>query len=178
MEAASYTSSIPWFWYWIYSFLDYITSVDSLLLVVVEAECIVSGDPPASHLLQSVGTVEMKTNEMPDNVLNWAVAKACNFLVVTTYPGNRNKIWIKTQYSFETEVLWNPVALWAQGGPIVDHLVHDGFTIDKGIKGAKVYKAVSDGICIGFGSTVLTAAMRAYVTYTLGYDIEVPEELQ
>lgn len=114
----------------------------------------------------------MKTSELTGAALDWAVAKC---------EGLNTEMWLhaKTlaarQSCAERHVPFNPSTDWAQGGPIIDKMVKDGFELK-----------CHDGKCIAsldtpnrfnYGPTPLIAAMRCYVASKLGDEVEIPDEL-
>jgi hypothetical protein len=110
----------------------------------------------------------MKTNELLDDALNWAVAKclptpkdALGLLDLDVYNG------------------FNPSTDWAQGGPIIERegitVIHIGEDWEDTWQARK-----GDGHWQGYlsgGQTPLIAAMRCYVASTLGVEVDIPEEL-
>lgn len=98
----------------------------------------------------------MKTAELSDAALDWAVTK-CEGFDVDTDGG--------------TWGLWGWATKWEQGGPIIERenicLWTEGYNWE-----AKQY-----GACEQWGDTPLIAAMRCYVASKLGDDIDIPKEL-
>ena len=95
----------------------------------------------------------MKTSELTGAALDWAVAK-CEHGNLYMEPYSTN---------------------WAQGGPIIER---EKITIRfwEGEEYVHAYKWNTEGW--HEGPTPLIAAMRCYVGFKLGDDIEIPEELQ
>ena len=134
----------------------------------------------------------MKTSELTDIALDWAVAEAAGL-----------------EYTFDTYIgsdecdpmplvivngrQWNPGTLWSQGGPIIereqmdvqhypDHWVAHLWanrnwkqTIPSSPGHEKVAPLNS---AFGSGPTLLIAAMRCYVASKLGAEVEIPDELK
>lgn len=111
----------------------------------------------------------MKTAELTDITLDWAVAIAS---------GKRPSMFI-FQQTGKLSPEHNYSTDWAQGGPIMDRenievKHHDVYV-------ASIY--YRDGIgsdeCLfkATGPTMLVAAMRCYVASKLGDEITIPEEL-
>lgn len=98
----------------------------------------------------------MKTSELTDRALDWAVSVA----EMDTEDGNS-----PPPYSTD----------WAQGGPIIER---EAIALTTQLTN-KDWMAVSfHGDIDGFGPTPLIAAMRCYVASKLGDEIEIPEELK
>lgn len=72
-----------------------------------------------------------------------------------------------------------PSTDWAQGGPIIDELIQQGFTHEKADfgMGIKFWRVVDGEPQFARGPTTLIAAMRCYVVSKLGDEVDVPEEL-
>jgi len=121
----------------------------------------------------------MKTSELTDAALNWAVAKC-------VYP---DLVWgssigvhhashqIVIPHLPEPKCYWNPSTDWVQGGPLIER------------KKISVIEEC-DGTWIGsidgctdldmplyqeHGPTPLIAAMRCYVSSKLGDNVDIPE---
>lgn len=108
----------------------------------------------------------MKTSELTDLALDWAVAEAFS-LPIKLNPGHG--FFIKHPDGWEYFV---PSTDWSQGGPIIEReKIHTFFAGGTWI--AEHY--TSDGCFIG--PTPLIAAMRCFVASKLGDEVEIPEEL-
>ena len=96
----------------------------------------------------------MKTSELTDAALDWAVAKC---------EGRKDNDfgWWWDNYKPSTD--------WAQGGPIIER---EKITLDVFEDGVWVASEYQEG------PTPLIAAMRCYVASKLGDEIEIPEELK
>ena len=103
----------------------------------------------------------MKTSELTDAALDWAVAKCeksiNDHFVIQWEQGHRN-------YSSD----------WSQGGPIIER-EHIGITRG-GAYAEHFWKATRNSIN-AYGQTPLVAAMRAYVASKMGDEVEIPKEL-
>ena len=102
--------------------------------------------------------------DLEGEALNWAVAKAQDVLVVP--PEDDECGW---------EHFWKPQPYsteWANGGPIIEH---DRILL-KATGDTWVAYSYGQGH-FAYGPTPLVAAMRCYVTYNLGEEIDIPEEL-
>lgn len=103
--------------------------------------------------------MKIKTSELTGPALDWAVAK-CEW--------NREEgDWRGTyRADYSTD--------WSQGGPIIEREMitvgpakHEGYMAWSWPKGNGFY-----------GDTPLIAAMRRYVSSSLGDEVEIPEELK
>ena len=99
----------------------------------------------------------MKTSELTDAALDWAVGTALK-LPPPLWGGNRCAPFSSN---------------WSQGGPIIEReKIHTFFAAGTWL----AEHAVNQGCFIG--PTPLIAAMRCYVASKLGDDVEIPEELK
>lgn len=102
--------------------------------------------------------MRMKTSELKDIALDWAVAK-CEY----------GKFMDKTWWSdFGHECCYSTD--WAYGGPIIEREIFN--LSDDGAQ----WIAESHN-CMGYGPTALIAAMRCYVASRLGDEVKIPDEL-
>jgi hypothetical protein len=122
--------------------------------------------------------MKIKTTELTDAALDWAVCEATGLLAA--YPRVRKDFALQWPSTGNQHL--HPSTDWSQGGPIIERekidLNHYRLA-DKtamweasgsiGAKGAGYRYAV--------GPTPLIAAMRCYVASKLGEEVEVPEEL-
>lgn len=118
----------------------------------------------------------MKTSELIDEKLNWAVAKCEGGIwepdsVRTAFwlwPGKYPKYSIKAP-NYSTD--------WSQGGPIIERERISVIDID-GYDFWKADKLNKEAIpVINYGPTPLIAAMRCYVASKFGDEIDIPKEL-
>jgi len=125
----------------------------------------------------------MKTSELTNAALDWAVAKcegATNFWFDTVATH-----WIKLhgkdralRYGWAQSYL--PSTDWTQGGPIIER---EKITIDYDHEGptlmweAKHFAFDGTELQREYGPTPLIAAMRCYVASKLGDTVEIPEGL-
>ena len=110
--------------------------------------------------------MKIKTSELSEAALNWAVAK-CE---------GKNPGYEYTM--LETVVLvgmnpYEPSTDWAQGGPIIER---EGIELLCETLGFRWVAMPQKGI-EWRGPTPLVAAMRCYVASKLGEKVEVPDEL-
>jgi hypothetical protein len=99
--------------------------------------------------------MKIKTNELIDDALDWAVALAEN--------------WAGADFEakpYSTD--------WSQGGPIIER---EGICLHRYKGTAEWSGTYSAQDPEYFGSTPLIAAMRCYVSSKLGDEVDVPEEL-
>ena len=101
----------------------------------------------------------MKTKYLTGAALDWAVAKC---------EGNKGK-W----YVSDKEVVdFTPSTDWAQGGAIIER---ERISIQD--CGGDQWVADDAINPLMYGHTPLIAAMRCYVAYKLGYEVDIPQEL-
>ena len=111
----------------------------------------------------------MKTNELTDAALDWAVTMA---------------EWIGHQFVKEDRFLkifmhqnhtgqgYCHSRDWAQAGPIIER---EGIQLARVEGGWEAWIDADEVFCQG--PTALVAAMRCFVASRLGYDVDVPEEI-
>ena len=127
----------------------------------------------------------MKTSELTDIALDWAVAKCMGatnlrYDTVATWWVDLNGEPRALSAGWSPRQSWHPSTNWAQGGPIIEqekiavNYDHTGRRID-------CWTAACASMPLTWatlsGPTPLIAAMRCYVASKLGDDIELPEEL-
>ena len=104
----------------------------------------------------------MKVNELSGAALDWAVAKC---------EGLSHRLHGHVPYSTD----------WAQGGPIIEREWIE-LTLNTDPGGGEWVAQIADDVPDGYhsasGPTPLIAAMRCYVTFKLGDEIEVPKEIK
>jgi len=125
----------------------------------------------------------MKTSELTDAALDWAVAKCAG---VEVWYDDLPQVLRKARGN---EGEYAPSDRWEQGGPIIER---EGISVmlsfrDSYAEGAN---AKPSGWCarkyqygvlnepLSHGPTPLIAAMRCYVASKLGDEVDVPEELK
>jgi hypothetical protein len=104
---------------------------------------------------------DMKTNELTDVALDWAVAECQghDFPAADAVSG-----------------IFNPSTNWAQGGPIIER---EGISLDQYHDFPNwAASCPPESGFNRFGPTPLIAAMRCYVASKLGDNIDIPEELK
>ncbi len=65
---------------------------------------------------------------------------------------------------------WNPTRYWSQGGPIIEHQQID---LNWDTEGTGEWSASIDPDVLSHGSSVLEAAMRAFVTLKFGEQVDI-----
>jgi hypothetical protein len=105
----------------------------------------------------------MKTNELTEAALDWAVDKC------------EGKTWLGVEsfIAYHEEGMWNYSTNWSQGGPIIEREMIELVPQTPALWDAmyRTQHIPNDG------PTPLIAAMRCYVASKLGADVDVPKEL-
>jgi hypothetical protein len=106
----------------------------------------------------------MKTSELTGAALDWAVAKALNlneedYVEIDNLYG---PVWRGPEYSTD----------WALGGPIIEREELSGLKC----YGSKEWEC-HNGEIFCEGPTPLIAAMRCFVAFKLGDEVEIPDQL-
>ena len=136
--------------------------------------------------------VKVKTSELIDAALDWAVAKAQG-RTPTFNMNSHGRVWHGWWLATggEYERMPNYSNDWAQGGPILEREITKVFRNVGGTWSAMILKDVpilpeDRGTSIaltqraqwnGAGPTALIAAMRCFCCSKLGDTVEVPDEL-
>lgn len=119
--------------------------------------------------------MKIKTSKLTGAALDWAVAK-CEGALGRIEIEQVNGVWAVAIP--DLECYFEPSTDWSQGGPIIEreHLsVHPVLHLNTDVNAWLAHKIfIGTGV---EGSTPLVAAMRCYVTSTLGNEIDIPEEL-
>lgn len=121
----------------------------------------------------------MKTSELTDIALDWAVAK-CKYpeLVWDSSIGiHHASHQIVIPHLPEPQCYWNPSTNWAQGGPIIEREKLNVVYKARGEWYAYTYE-MAHRQAAEYGPTPLIAAMRCYVASKLGDTIDIPEGLK
>jgi len=100
----------------------------------------------------------MKTSELKDGILDWAVDKALNLNTPYNSWGQKGKVPF---YSTD----------WAQGGPIIEREQIDIQCFPRKSGGVVWRTFHADG------PTPLIAAMRCFVALRLGDEVDVPDDV-
>jgi len=146
----------------------------AVLMQETGATCVTALD--ANETEEQPQRATMKTSELTGPALDWAVAKAADYLhrqgdhwmVALPYVSARMNFVPNSPRS-----VFSPSTRWAQGGPIIER---EGIELLCESLGFRWVAAPQMGP-EWRGPTPLVAAMRCYVASKLGYEIEVPEEL-
>jgi len=111
--------------------------------------------------------MKIKTSELTGPALDWAVAKC-------------EGVDSEAARLFHDEGYYNYSTDWAQGGPIIEReeieLTFDR-TGEDTLWRAEMFDLKGVSVAHEYGPTPLIAAMRCYVAYKLGDEVEIPEEL-
>ena len=115
--------------------------------------------------------MKIKTSELQDVALDWAVASAKGYSKLALTISGESKEFKRMHedgyHNYSTD--------WAQGGPIIER---EGMCISRTNKTREEpWAAYIDGHCWIDGPTPLIAAMRCYVASKLGDEVDVPKEL-
>jgi hypothetical protein len=124
----------------------------------------------------------MKTSELQGAALDWAVAKAADYL---SRQGDHWMVklpYVSARMNFVPgpRCVFTPSTRWAQGGPIIES---EGITTaprkEHGKRVAWVATLIEPpAVCECEGKTQLIAAMRCFVASKLGDTVNIPEELR
>jgi hypothetical protein len=121
--------------------------------------------------------MKIKTSELTDAALDWAVAKADEERDVLFCQRQYGRLLVRIAGDHETsdvEWVYAPSTDWKQGGPIIER---EGIGLGFGVG------INSDQWEAGYitpeetGPTPLIAAMRCYVASKLGDAVDVPDEI-
>jgi 3,4-dihydroxy-2-butanone 4-phosphate synthase len=113
----------------------------------------------------------MKTSELTEAALDWAVAK-CEGIVCTTWRGVVvDQFNNPMMYSYD----------WSQAGPIIERegialRAHD-HNVQQWSAEPSINTVQTQLSAFRTGPTPLIAAMRCYVASQLGDEVEIPKEL-
>jgi len=104
----------------------------------------------------------MKTNELIDEALDWAVAKCAGYRLDLAPEGS-----------------YTPSTNWSQGGPIIEReKIGFRFSGDFGFCAWKSYGiGPHQNEYSQYGPAPLIAAMRCYVASKLGDQVDIPEQV-
>jgi len=116
--------------------------------------------------------MKIETSELEGAALNWTVAK-CEGLLAFGYENHRGLL-LATLSTGESEH-FNPTIDWAQGGPIIERerITLDAVDCGETWIAQDFWKEEPEAL----GPTPLIAAMRCYVAFKLGNEVDVPDEL-
>jgi hypothetical protein len=106
--------------------------------------------------------MKIKTSELTGTALDWAVAKSQGYAGIALQE-RTNTEW------------YSPSTDWAQGGPIIER--EEIAVVYRAGGYWLAYTPESKPSADGTGPIPLIAAMRCYVAFHLGDEVDVPEEL-
>jgi|SanBayMetagenome_1026888.scaffolds.fasta_scaffold80471_1 hypothetical protein len=127
--------------------------------------------------------MKIKTSELTGAALDWAVAKAADYLSrmgdhwMVTLPGVR----VRMNFVPGPRCSFSPSTRWAQSGPIIEqeHIEWQWLPAPDKAHQYGARKPSLGGLnrtfCVD-GPTVLVAAMRCFVASKLGDEVEIPKE--
>lgn len=120
--------------------------------------------------------MKIKTSELSDEKLNWAVAK-CNGKGIE-FDDPRDPWLVVDGIADQPLHSYTPSTDWSQGGPIIER---ERISIRPDVASPLIRAFVirpPNGLSHRYvGPTPLIAAMRCYVASKLGDEVEIPEEL-
>lgn len=116
--------------------------------------------------------MKVKTQDLIDTALDWAVAK-CEGFKYELYEHNRKK-W---ENGLHRPQHWQPSTNWAQGGPIIEREEIGSFHYIHGFHGPTWSARIGSGGFQQDGPTLLIAAMRCFCASHLGDEVDIPDEL-
>ena len=116
----------------------------------------------------------MKTSDLKDLALDWAVAKCepDDTLAIYFDEGTGEPL---CRDDWEDNQEYKPSTDWAQGGPIIER---EGISTGCHLDGEEWFARSYWGEYEQSGPTPLISAMRCYIASKLGDQVEVPDELQ
>lgn len=116
--------------------------------------------------------MKVKTSELTDAALDWAVAKCEGYSVAVSESG---EVIIIREGVVD---YFDPHRNWGWGGPIIEREnISVGYQGHLGVPIDSLWYATNRDDAWGLGPTPLIAALRCRVASTLGDEIEIPEEL-
>lgn len=119
--------------------------------------------------------MKIKTSELTGTALDWAVAK-CEGKNGVLHDDGITRCIVIAAASGVYKGTWKPSFNWSQGGPIIERegiAVRRSHNMEYGS-----WQAIRDGFRNNHnGPTPLIAAMRCYVAFKLGDELEIPNEL-
>lgn len=119
--------------------------------------------------------MKIDTSSLTGAALDWAVATALHLSPRIT--SNWNKVpYIQALHPLAGYRDWGPSTDWYQGGAIIEHnKLH--LRDSGGVWRSDYWNESTLEFDISYGPTPLIAAMRAYVSRTMGSAVDIPEEL-
>lgn len=122
--------------------------------------------------------MKIRTKDLTGAALDWSVAKCEGW----DAPIFRNRTWAVPLYVATNGTglhTYAPSTDWAQGGPIIDHMVREGLRLTgyKSLPTDPTSCQAQIGNIVTGGPTPLIAAMRCFCCSKLGDVVDIPEEL-
>jgi len=119
--------------------------------------------------------MKLKTSELTGEALDWAVAKCEGGGAAYVNTHSRGEVLMLSDdiHPWSRGDTWGPSYNWSQGGPIIER---EGITIEYEGDPQKWCACIMADQEV-YGPTALIAAMRCYVAFKFGDEVEVPEEL-
>lgn len=123
--------------------------------------------------------MKTKVNEAVGPALDWMVATAQALQIVQI----KNGFLYIPKYPTIGGQRFMPTTDWSQGGPIINMLIEDGAEVWQGNLDLKdnpvvcFLDIIDDKKYIGQGPDLLIAAMRCFVMFKLGDEVDVPDAL-
>lgn len=114
---------------------------------------------------------KVKTSEIKDLALDWAVAKCED--VKVSYSKEHHTLLVE---GFK-HLAWFPSKGWSQGGPIIERELIDLLHVRQNDLSVAWDATFGNDDFVESGLTPLIAAMRVFVASKLGDEVEVPDEL-
>lgn len=128
----------------------------------------------------------MKTSELTGRTLDWAVAQCEN--IKTEFHNGAH--WIVDSDVFGNKrclvgddgELYHPTRDWNIAGPIIEKMLYGPEHLalehtNRANKDQRYVASLNHPAKFCFGSTLLTAVMRCYVSSKLGDEVDIPKEL-
>lgn len=122
--------------------------------------------------------MKVKTQNLIDHALDWAVAKASGVRTyISRYEHTMTGVCILDAELVDMDTDGQQELKysrdWSQGGPIIEREINELYEH----KQLECWAAKSKTGDLRYGPTPLIAAMRCYVASKLGDEVEVPDEL-
>ena len=130
--------------------------------------------------------MKVKTADLLDAPLDWAVAQCKGFKKIRAMPAWSNKHGahggpqVMVSNEEDSSFDYRPSTNWSQGGPIVDREgIYFGPLPDKGIRAYRFIDGECCNImdCWGASITRCVVAMRCFVASRFGDEVDIPDEL-
>ncbi|MDF2461882.1 MAG: hypothetical protein K0Q43_117 [Ramlibacter sp.] len=123
--------------------------------------------------------MKVKSSELPAGpALDWAVIVALHGRWDANNPEHvKSFLDLRSGHPLHQQARY--CERWDHGGPILDTMIAQGFAIQEATFSGRVqvFRSNGDQFLSAIGETVLIAAMRCWVTFKLGAEVDVPDEL-